>query len=97
MSLAKSRGKNIELDGIVIYPNNRIGIKESYLDHSFNLSSALQYLLNIEDLIERANKNLGLKKNRCLLHSKKPVPICKLNFIYHRAMEGHSAESTQIQ
>lgn len=77
ISYAKMKNKSINLDGIVIQPENKIskckillfikhlffskGIKENYLESFFNVASVLQYHKNNAGIISELNKYIGMK------------------------------------
>lgn len=85
-NFVKNKNKAIYLQDITINVDNKICIKESYLDNNYQIAAILQKNKNNASQIQEINKQLMLKKKtdisslsqkknyRCLLHSKKPIP-----------------------
>ena len=83
--MAKSKGKILNFEGFLIFPEAKITISENHLDNTLGIAQLIQYHKSRSFLLENLNIN---KRNegymhktkvhhRCFLHSKKPMPNCK--------------------
>ncbi|KRX04305.1 hypothetical protein PPERSA_03545 [Pseudocohnilembus persalinus] len=62
LEYSKKQQDKIELEGIVVYPDGKIGIKPEYLKNNINIACYLQSRINDAGMSQEDNRCLGIKR-----------------------------------